>query len=320
MAARSLKKLDRSEDVWEAGMIYAPADMQGTLGVGILIVVERDSGVIRLASEVDRVESIPAVFRLAFLRPGPPALPSRPQRVVFDDPVLQARMVDVFAEADVFSIASQETAALDDAIARLLNNAGAPPAPGIDRDVPRWRIALSAFIRAAPWERLPDAAEFIFTGGGLDAAVAVVRGHGTIPGIVLFPTRRDREEAARSQPERTLLSSLHVMIEPRSDMSADEADRCLRLALHFPPGLYPRVYANSKGAFSVPTAGEQDRLLYTLKAITALCERHPARLIAGLECTHRLDLEDGIVITVTGAMAQEMPDRDHKRARKSRIN
>lgn len=297
-----LGKLARTEDVWEAGMVYGPTPVDGAELIGLLVVVERGSGLIRVASAVTRSEPVSVVFRTAFLAPADPARPGRPQKVVVDDPRLLPQLATVLTEAQVPASAGG-TAALDDAIARLLNAAGAPLAPGIDRDLATWRTALAALIRVAPWSVLSEAVEFTFVGGGLDDAVALVMGSGgKIPGIVLYATFDDlavyRERAGEGP--RAPRSSLHVMFEPRAGLTDDEYDRCLRVGLQFPPGLYPRVYSSDGNTFRIATADEQDQLLRAVRGVTALCVREQARLAGGEELSETVPLPGGGSFDVTG--------------------
>lgn len=306
MSAKSLSKLPRSDEVWEIGMIHAEHRTQGVDLVGLLLVVERTSGAIRVAEAVVRGESPAVVLRAAFVRPAAPSRPGRPKRAVFDDPALQQQVAPLLAEAQVLSVSAEATPALDDAIARVLGKAGAAAAPGIDSDLSTWRVVLASLIRLAPWTRLDDHVEFTFDGAGLEGAVGTVMGAGgRIPGVRLHASMADLQrhrDAALAPTGRVIASSLHVMLEPRSGLSAEEVERCLRAGLQFVPGLYPRVYAVDGGALRPATPTEQGRMLIAVRAVTALCERDLARLAKGQRSTLSLGVDDATV-EVTGERA-----------------
>lgn len=294
MTTKALKKLPRTDAAWEVGMIHTRFEQGGVVAIGLLVVVERGSGTIRVASAVTEGESPAVVFRQALVAPAPPAKPSRPKHVVFDDPWLRDALASLLEEAGVLSVATEATPALDDAIARLLQQGGTPAGPGIDHDVAGWRAALQDLIRVAPWRALDDRVEFTFEGGGLDASVATVMGHrGELLGVVLHATRADLEalRAARAAGDgRTRRHvSTHLMLEPRSGLSADEHERCLRGGLQFPPGLYPRVYETSAGGFAQASADAQLRLLTAVRAVTALCRRELSALGTGARRTQEVE-------------------------------
>ncbi len=284
MSAKSLAKLVQHNDVWEVGMIHAEHRAADVDVVGLLVVVERATGAIRVAQPVFRGESPAVVLREAFVHPDTPARPGRPRRVVFEDPALQALVAPVLAEARVASSTALATPALHDAKARALAHAGGTSAPGIDTDLAAWRGAFAALIRVAPWTGIDDRVEFVFRGGALDDAVGFVSGTaGKVVGVGLYARRADLDayRQAAAGGERLPMSSLHALLEPRTGLSNAEIERCQRVALQFVPGLYPRVYAVERGALRGATPSEQARLLTAVEGITALCERDLAPLGRG---------------------------------------
>jgi hypothetical protein len=290
LTTKALKKLPRTDAAWEVGMIHTRFEQGGATAIGLLVVVERGSGTIRSASAVLEGESPAVVFREALVAPAPPAKPSRPKHVVLDDPWLRDALSTLLEEAGVLSVATEATPALDDAIARLLRQGGAPAGPGIDHDLPGWRAALQDLIRLAPWSALDDRVEFTFVGGGLDGSVATLMGHrGELFGVVLHATRADldavRAARAAGDGRARTYASVHLMLEPRKGLSADEVERCLRVGLQFPPGLYPRVYVTSTSGFAEASADAQRRLLTAVRAVTALCRRDLSALGTGARRT-----------------------------------
>ncbi len=280
-------------------MVHANHEQDGVITAGLLVVVERGTGAIRVAEAVMQGESPAAVFRDAFQAPAPPAKPGRPKHVVFEDPWLRDQVASVLEEAGKPSVTIAATPALDDALARLLQQAGAPVAPGIDRDFMDWRAALQELIRLAPWRVLDSEVTFSFVGGGLDSALATVTGkHGELTGVVLYPTRADldshRAVLGSGQLDGRLYSSVHLMLEPKSGLSANELESCMRVALQFPPGLYPKVYAFSPDGFAPASPVDQARLLSVVKAMAALSRADLDGLAAG---GTRTTAVDGVQLT-----------------------
>jgi hypothetical protein len=284
VTTKALKQLPRTEAVWEVGMIHRRFEQRGVVVLGMLVVVERGSGTIRLATSVSEGESLAVVFRKALVAPALPAKPSRPRQVVFDDPWLRDELGSLLDAVGVPSVVTDTAPALDDAIARLLHGAGAPPCPGIDHEVSGWRVALQHLIHVAPWRTVDSAVRFTFVGAGLDDSVACVLGsRGHILGVVLYATLDDAlRSAVQTGAEARPRASTHLMLEPRSGLSEAEFEACLRAGLQFPPGLYPRVYvAKSAGGFGAAPADAQSRLLTVVRAITELCRREGAALATG---------------------------------------
>lgn len=299
MRPKPLKKLPRTHSVWEAGMVHAQHQIDGMTIKGLLIVVERGTGAIRVASPVMEGESPASLFRQAFQVPAAPAKAGRPKHVVFDDPWLRDQVSSVLDEAGNLSVTTEATPALDDAIARIMQQAGAPVAPGIDSTLLEWRAALQDLIRLAPWKALDATVVFSFAGGGLDTSVATLLGmHGELVGVLLYPSRQDLECHRSTQGSGTLdgraYSALHLMLERRSGLSADELERCMRSALQFPPGLYPRVYAFTPSGLAQVSTTEQARLLSVVRAITALCRAEQTALASG---ARRALTVDGLQVT-----------------------
>jgi len=280
-------------------MVHAQHELDGMTTRGLLVVVERGTRAIRVASAVMEGESPAGLFRQAFRAPAPPAKPGRPKHVVLDDPWLRDQVADVLEEAGNLSVTTGVTPALDDAIARIMQQAGAPMGPGIDSNLLEWRAALQDLIRVAPWKALDSTVVFSFAGGGLDSVVATLLGmHGELVGVLLYPSRQDLECHRSTQGSGTLdgraYSTLHLMLEPRSGLSADELERCMRSALQFPPGLYPRVYAFTPSGLAQASTTEQDRLLTAVRAITALCRAEQTALASG---ARRALTVDGVQVT-----------------------
>lgn len=269
-------------------MIHASHRVQVIELVGMLVVVERGSSMIRLARAVRRDEPLTDALRVAFESPDSPARRGRPKRVVVDDPALQQALAPLLAEAGVLSVSADATPTLDDAIARLLTRAGAPVAPGIDHDVASWRGALTSLIRLAPWTHLPRWNRFTFSGSGMDVAVASISGpDGTIPGVHLYPSNEHfqrHRSIAGTGSARAGLQMSSLLLEPLAGLSAEEYERCLRAGLQVPPGLYPRVYALEGAAPRAATVQEQGRLLLAVHAVVAVCDRNLQRLARGEPC------------------------------------
>ena len=301
MQPTPLNELPQTQDVWEVGMIHAKYELDGKTTMGLLTVVDRHTGTVRLSSAVMEDEPPSDVFLHAFRAPPPPAKPSRPKQVVFDDPWLREQLADVLEEVNDLSVTTESTSTLDDAIALLLNQAGAPMAPGIDGRFAEWRAALRELIQQSPWKALDPRATFSFSSGALDASVATLSGrHGELIGLVLYPTREElashRLTQVSGKPVGVPHTALHLMLEPRSGLSAEEFERCMRVGLQFPPGLYPRVYAFTSTGLTLASITEQERLLSAAQAIAALCRAEQTALEAGEERT--LALDDG---QMTGA-------------------
>lgn len=287
--------LERTGEAWEVGMIHREAHIDGVDVVGLLVVVEQRSGTIRLSCAVQRAQSPAEVFRLALHTPNPPARPGLPAHVVLADPDLRLQLSELLEQVAIPAIVLEATPALDDAIARLLHQAGAPQAPGIDGSTPQWREALEGLSLATERER--QGTTFAFEGAGLDEAVAVVfSGPERVPGLVLYASRGDLERHRRALQDRDrpreVIHTLHAMLEPRSELSDAEVERCRRAGLQLSSGLYPRVYAGDGRSPRSATAEEQARLLIALCAVVELCR-------SGGRRAARLELSPGHSVAVT---------------------
>ena len=250
---KTLRQLPKTSDVWEVGMIHRRHEEDGVVALGLLIATERNSGITRLLAPVLEVTGPAHLLRDAFLDPDPPARPGRPRAMVFDDPWLLDQVQDLLAEAAIADATIGAISAVDNAVANTLQQAGAPPAPGIDADHMAWRTALQGFIRLAPWEQISKDVPVRFAGGELDGAMASITGPpDQIIGVNLY------------EAETT---SVSLMLEPKRDLSEDELERCMRVGLQLSPGLYPRVYMLSEAGLSGASLEAQRRMLLAVRLL-----------------------------------------------------
>lgn len=285
----SLRTLPRSAGNWEVGEIAAPGGIDGVRS--LVLVVEADTGLVRLVTAVATEESVEAHVRGAFERPATGTTPARPRALVVRDAMLLQELGPLLTEAGVPGVLARELPAVDEVTASLLNSLGGPPAPGITVDIGGWRQSLDTLVRLAPWTQIGDDVEFTFAGGGLDGALAVVLGNARqIRGIVLYPSRVDHarfvDHATSGEMPDGPAWVLHV--EPANDLSAEERKACAGVGLALPDGDYPRLFGMQDAAFHSLDPSDQRRFRLALDAVNALCAANLGALAAGARASTTL--------------------------------
>jgi hypothetical protein len=175
---------------WEIDLVPMPSIVvQDVKLAGMLLVVDREGGLVRAGEPVPvGVEIEDAVLR-AVAAPVPPNQPARPAEI-FCRPALEPALSPLAAALGATLVVVAELPLIDDVAQSMLGHFQSTPRM-LPRDPDSWRPPVAALAMARPWEHLDQAAHFRFSGGpaALDGAVGVLLGQAIEQrGVMLFPT------------------------------------------------------------------------------------------------------------------------------------
>lgn len=164
-------------DTWEVALVASPFDVEDVELIGLLLVAEVGSGLVRLAAPLTHTDEIRDQMIRACREPVAGARPGRPARIHCIDRDLLVRLRDVARMMDIELVCVEALPTVREAETALRSASGLP-APGVTQDFAAWREVLGELARVAPWRSLHEDTLFTFRGGPLDASVALVIGNG----------------------------------------------------------------------------------------------------------------------------------------------
>ncbi|MCB9678242.1 MAG: hypothetical protein H6737_24285 [Alphaproteobacteria bacterium] len=275
-----LRDLPVSRHPWEVALIEDVLAIDDVDVEGMLIVVERGSGMIRGVGPIVVGDSLLQVLRPAFSGPPAPGRPARPQRLLTSDPALAERLRELVEPAGIGVEVVDSTPDLDVVVASMVEHFQGLSAPGITTDLPLWAETFETLCALAPWRSHSEHVLFRFD-GVLDAAVAVLLGNaGEQRGVSLYPTEEDYElfldVAYAEEPEALLdIDVLNLWIDAADDLSEEEVDACREAGLVSSGGLYPQLVALGGGRPAAAAPDGQRAMLAAIQAIVGLVSADP---------------------------------------------
>ena len=274
---QALAHLPTSTQRWEVGLIDIPIEIQGVDTEGLLLVVEQDTGNVRMAGPIVRGEDLWSVLGPALLSPAPPCTPLLP-RALCTTPALTARLRRETEGTELRVETAARLPQAERAFDAVVRHVHPLQIPETARDQPLWAQTLSLLCQVAPWRELPDRLLFRFEGEApeLASAVAVVLGlAGEQEGVVLYSSIEDFERAQHSAiapiPEAPRIDALCLYLDPLDTLEPTERDQVRAQGLALPGGRAPRLLGLHGGSPVAPTEREQQVLLAAIEALVRLC-------------------------------------------------
>lgn len=302
-------------DTWEVALVASPFEVEDVEIIGLMLVAEAESGLVRLATPLTHTDEIRDQLIRACREPVAGTRPGRPARIHCVDLDLMARLHDVSRMMDIELVHVDALPTVREAETALRSASGLP-APGMTQDFDAWRIVLGELAAVAPWRSLHEDTLFTFRGGPLDEAVALVIGSGGESlGVVLYDSFDAYERFVQAStrvavdlPGLRSVGCLAVHLERSEDLTEADVVACTQLGLALPGGRYPRIVALEEGETGPCLPEEQRALLAAVEGVTALCMRDLSRIASGDVATMTLNSSTGWRLEVTATPAPDSTD------------
>ena len=291
---RQIKKLPVSPHAWEVGLFEVPIEIEGVELEGMVLVVERGSGLVRGGSPLERGASLWSVLGPAMLSPPPPFVPARPKALYCTPPELVRRLRQELRSTGLKVTPAEHLPELQEALDALVGYLTPHRAPGITVEPELWAKTLTLLCRMAPWRELPDSLCFRF-GDEIEEladAVALVLGQaGEQEGVVLYPSEEDHLSFLALAHRGILegieqLASYNLYLDHPDELDPSEQRAVTELGLELPGARMPRLLAMRAGGGQALSEREQMLFLAALEAILMLCASELEHLVER-PCRHQ---------------------------------
>ncbi len=267
---------------WEIDIVEVPELLVKDVALqGLLLVVDVQQGLVRIAAPLAVGESLDAGLSEAVVAPTAPCVPGRPRRIRCRR-ALRARLRDfseaVHAEVKVVGRLSTVGPVVESLREHFVS--GPPRLPSAPAP---WREPVAELVAAAPWTAVSDAVQFLFARGNelLGDAVALLIGQaGEQRGLVIYPDPEDfqgfMQRASGDDPSATW-TCWCVHLDPIAEISESHLPMAEHLGLVF-DGFALQVFAVEDMAVVPLTGGQESACLAAVQAVLAAWRQHGASL------------------------------------------
>lgn len=269
---------------WEVDLVDVPQlRIQGEDLQGMLVAVDRETGVVRCAVPVVANTDVTTELFNAAMEPVAGAEPGRPE-VIWCRPSLMPRIANAAMVFDARLRAASALPGIDEMVESLVEHL--VDAPDLVPLNPRsWVETFRLWCETPPWQVLTDETYFVFDEGhpSLLGRVAIVIGcHGEQRGLVLFrdePAYETFRRASQNGPSPELLKldmlCAHFELEEELVPTAVEELRQVGLVHR---GLALVSFANHAAGPASLTSDEETICIAALQAVYAGFAEHGAAL------------------------------------------